>query len=126
VETGFHGALAIPRSRGDLGGREVLDVSEHHDDAMVRVKGRQGAMQHIALVYACEVVTAGKLRRIGNDNRADRAPAHSGPAPVHQDPVEPGIDALRVAQLPPVKPGLDRRVVDGVLGLGRVAEDEAG
>jgi len=60
----------------------------------------------------------------------DRWPApsatHPVPARVHQDPLEPRLEAIRVAERAESPPGGDHRVVRGVLGLERVAQDHAG
>jgi len=44
----------------------------------------------------------------------------------HEDPVEPAIETLDVAQLGQLAPAPDERLLDGVLGEVRVAQDESG
>jgi hypothetical protein len=47
-------------------------------------------------------------------------------AGVDEDPVEPLLEARRVAQRRPLAPGLDERVVRRVLCLGGIAQDRPG
>ena len=47
-------------------------------------------------------------------------------AGVDEQPVEPGVEAIRVAQRGQHAPGPDERVLDGVLGLIGIPEDEPG
>ena len=59
-------------------------------------------------------------------------PIVSPPAPIlvgrgpHQDPVQPAVEPLDVAQLGQLTPAADERLLDGVLGELRVAQDESG
>src|SRR4029079_11206624 len=77
----------------------------------------------------------GVTGRVGRD----RHPAHgdladAAPAPgairlasgVHGDPLEPGVEALRIADLADLPPRRDERVLGGVAGIGLVAEDRVG
>ena len=59
------------------------------------------------------------------DERADHLSAHPRPAAVDENPIEPGVDPLEIAQLPPVERGQDRGVMDGILGIRSVAEKQA-
>ena len=43
-----------------------------------------------------------------------------------EQPVEPGVEAIGVAQCGQVTPGADERLLDGVLGLVGIAQDEPG
>ena len=54
------------------------------------------------------------------------AAAEPIPADVDQDPIEPGVETRRVAQCRRRAPGQDQRILGGVLGLGLIAEDQAG
>ena len=53
-------------------------------------------------------------------------PARLIDAGTDEQPVEPGVEAIGVAQRGQITPGPDERVLDGVLGLFRVPEDEPG
>ena len=53
-------------------------------------------------------------------------PARLIDAGADEQPVEPGVEAVRVAQRGQVTPGSDERLLDGVLGLVGVPEDEPG
>ena len=44
----------------------------------------------------------------------------------HDQPVEPGVEAVRVPQRGQITPGSDERVLDGVLGLFGIPEDQPG
>jgi hypothetical protein len=43
-----------------------------------------------------------------------------------QEPVQPGIEAVRIAKSAEVEPGVDQRVLDRILGSTIVANDEPG
>ncbi len=45
---------------------------------------------------------------------------------VDQDPVQPGIEAVRIAESAQVEPGVDQRILDRILGSTIVANDESG
>jgi len=82
----------------------------------------ESLVENLALVQAGECVGAGHLGFVGEGERADHLSAHPHAAAVDEDPVEPGVDPLGIAQLSPVEPGLDRGIVDGILGIRSVAE----
>ena len=106
--------------------RQVAVVAKGDDDPVVGRQRRDGVGQDVAVVRLREWVT-GRDRDLGRDVR--RLPAR-GPQPiaagVDEDPVEPRLEPRRVAQRRPLPPGLVERVVRGVLGVGRVAQDRAG
>jgi len=43
-----------------------------------------------------------------------------------EDPVEPGVEAIRIAERPDVEPRGDERVLDRILGPIVIADDEPG
>jgi hypothetical protein len=43
---------------------------------------------------------------------------------IDQEPVQPGIEPVRISQGGEVEPGIDQRVLDCVLGSAIVANDE--
>src|SRR4051812_6646131 len=53
------------------------------------------------------------------------APPLLVPTGVQEEPVEPGVEAVDVAQCRQIPPAPDERLLDGVLGQVGIAEDEA-
>jgi len=74
-------------------------------------------------VWAARLVC--RLERDFEPHAPTRAPGHVL-AGVDQEPVEPGIEAVRIPQSAQVEPGVDQRVLDRILGSTIVANDEAG
>ena len=61
------------------------------------------------------------------EDRPNRGPSPQPRATlVDHDAIEPGVHPLRIAQVPPVQPRLDRGVVYRILGFHAVSEDDAG
>ena len=106
-----------------------LEVETKHDDgALLRVKPLERAIEEIAI--------GDERGRIGDGRVIERCQLHldDPPAPmprgidtgVHGEPVEPGIEPLRVAQPGQVSPGPHQRLLDRVSRELRVPKDESG
>ena len=110
-------------------GQRQLEVETKDDDgALLRVK---------PLERAIEEITIGDERgRVGDRRVIERCQLHLddplAPMPrgidtsVHGEPVEPGIEPLRVAQPGQVSPGPHQRLLDRVSRELRVPKDESG
>ena len=53
-------------------------------------------------------------------------PARLIDAGADEQPMEPGVEAVGIAERGQITPGADERVLDGVLGLVGIPEDEPG
>ena len=109
---------------GDLVDRQVPEEPQRDHDPMVRRQPAQGCPELVAIVDAAHRVAIRRsdvdsVHRLRGqvDNRPPGRLAESIPAHVHKDPIEPGPEALSVAKLAPVTPGLDERIVRCVLGF---------
>ena len=72
-------------------------------------------------------MVAGREGDLGGDVRRLPAPSSQAiAAGVDEDPVEPLLEARRVAQRVPLAPCLDECVVGGVLRFGLVTQDRPG
>ena len=91
--------------------------------------GRQ-AIEHPRELIECAGIgrPAGGRERLGQLDlqRSDAPTAQAVAAGIHQDPREPGLHPLRVAQAVEAPPRGQDGVVRGLLGLARVAEDHGG
>ena len=77
--------------------------------------------------FACANWVTGRDRDLGRDvGRLPASGSQSIATGVDEDPVEPWLEPRRVPQRRPLPPGLLERVVGGVLGVGRVAQDRPG
>ena len=85
----------------------------------------EGSLQLVAVGDLCEVVT--RLLPIDREGRhLDRAPPRAPgvvAAGVDEETVEPGVEGGGVAQTPQLPPGLDERVLDGILCGIPIAQD---
>ena len=89
---------------------------------MVGGEPKQRASQRVALVEGSGRVRERCVGLLAGFDDPHLPPPDELPAPVDQNPVEPRVEAVDVAQLRPVLPCPDRRVVDGILGIGRTPE----
>ena len=127
VESGFDGARGDAEGLGDLGhGQPDVEV-EDHDRPLLGLQAPEAALE---LVAVCQRVDAVVGRRFGPDHPDFRRPATLVPtligAGVDEEPTEPRLEPIRIAQSGQLSPCMDERLLDGVLGSLPVAQDEAG
>lgn len=129
MQAGFDGPLGNPHPIGDLGYGQVGVEPERDDDRVVGVERGERASEQVAHgdgarhFHACRqpIVAVGWD---GHDDRSPASRAKSVAATVHEDPPEPRFEPVPFAQAGEPPPRDDGRVVDGVLGFDRVAEDD--
>ena len=108
--------------------RQVGEVVQHDDHPLVGIEERHRSHDLVPLQDAAERIGLGD--RLGD--RVERDEAHAAAttqavaADVDQDAVEPGLEAVGVAQGPGRPPGAKERLLGRVLGLDLVAQEQAG
>src|ERR1035437_10041775 len=120
----LHGSLGHACSQGDVLDGHVGPEPEDHDYSVVGVETRERSAQFVA--------AGGGLTLVGDARQArqlERLSAASGPlaktvaADVDENPTEPRLELVGVAQLVPIAPGRGEGVLRGVLGFLRTAQD---
>ena len=98
---------------------------EYEDGALVRRKSPEAAVQLVTVVDRQELVGIGRCVRLEQDDISREVPATSrfGVAGVDEDPMEPRLEPIEVAQRGKLPPHLDEGHLDRVLGEVGVAED---
>lgn len=111
----------------DLGDRQVTVVAQGHDDSVVWRQRRQGSADDIAVLRLTERVARCE-RNLSRDVLClpPGCVSQAITAGVDEDPIEPLIEAPRVAQGRPLAPRLEERIVGRVLSLAGIAEDDSG
>lgn len=128
MKAGFRSAEVQPETGRHLGQRHPQVVVEDDNRAAIRAEVPEGAIEEIAVDdVAAEVgddrgVQRGQLD-LSQPPLAAAGKIHAG---VHEQPMEPGIEPVRVAQRWQVSPGSDHRLLDRVPCEVVVAEDQAG
>lgn len=126
MEAGLRRPGGNLESVGHLVHREAV-VEAQDQDAALRVG--QPAEAALELVPIGQLGRAIELARFGRDDRDLRAPLAPTSADVvagvDEQPVEPGVEPLRVAQRGQIAPGSDQRFLGGILRELGVAQDVA-
>jgi succinyl-CoA synthetase beta subunit len=118
------------QDRGDVGQGEIEVVMEDDDSPELGLEPEEAALDLVA------VGDSGRV--IGRDRAAQRnvvkldldpvTPQSAGlvDARANEESMQPGIEAIRVAERGQIAPGPDERVLHGVGGLFRIPEDQPG
>ena len=129
MESRLDGSLADPQRGGDGRHRQVEAVPKRDEDLVVGLQPNDGVVDGasgddpIGDVRGSGAVDPGQVETDrGHPPPAFRPEAIA--AAVDEDPLEPVVGASRVAELGPVAPRSEGRIVDDILGLARIAEDE--
>ena len=113
---------------GDLGHGQPEGVMENENGPLLRRKSPEAAVQLVAIVDPQKLVGGGRCVRLEQDDigREVPAPSRFRVAGVDENPVEPCLEPIEVAQSGEVPPHLDEGYLDRVLGEVGVAQDPMG
>ena len=113
---------------GDLGRVTALEVVEHEQGALLRRQAAEAPLELVAVGDAQEVVGRGRdvHRQDAQVRDAATLALRLGEARADDEAVEPGVEAVRIAEPGQVTPGDDQRFLQGILGPIDVAEDPLG
>jgi hypothetical protein len=126
VQARLDGAKRPAGPGGNLGQGQVgPEVEDDHDPLLV------GELAQRAERIVTSDDVAERVAPINgvvgeNDEPDSSSAAEAISTEVDEDAIEPRLEAGRLAQLPRPAPSLLDGVTDGVLGLGRIAQDETG
>ena len=120
------GAYGCAHRARNLLHREVAVEAKDDGDALVGVEMAERALQLVAVVDLPMGVMRGSDRSRSIQIIVASAPGTSKPvaAGVDQDPSEPGVEPVRIAEAAVIPPCSDERVVGRILSLLCVAEDQ--
>jgi hypothetical protein len=130
MEARLDGSTRRAGSLGDVVDRQVAPEPEDDDDPLVGIQHRERPGERVARRDGLNSVGPDEPDHLPKSFRRqldDRTPPpRSEPvaAGIDDDPAEPRLEAIPVAQARPAAPRGDRGIVNRVLGLHRVAEDD--
>ena len=122
MQARFRRADRDTESGCDLGKLEVEVVVEHDHGPMRGIQAAEATFELVAIVGDGFTVAGGR----GVEPRdLDVEPVSAEPpcfvdAGSNEETVQPGVDAIGIAQRGQITPGSDERVLDGVLCLFRI------
>lgn len=128
METRAHGAYRrTDQARKVLDGKVAIEAKDH-DDPMIRGESAEGALEAVALIDGpMGVMRGNRLSRVSQVVVASVSPSSEAVAArVDEDPPEPGVEPLGIAEPMVVAPCSDERIVGRIFRLLCVAKDEAG
>ena len=102
----------------DLVERQADIVMKHEHGPLIHVEAAEAALELIAIEQAEVRVGFGRIERGDVDLHRPSALALAGlaMAGVDQQAVQPGVEAIRIAEPPDVAPGGDERLLGSILG----------
>ena len=128
METGADGPGREAKHLGDLAGLVAHEVAEHEDRPFVGGEPPKATVELVAIGHAEELVGT-RWVVDGEHMEVRRSPslaAGLGDADVREEPVDPGIEAIGIAEVRQVTPGDHERILKGILRSIDVAEDPIG
>ena len=125
VETGTDGSRGEVEECRDLAGLVAHVVAEHQDRPFARAEAPESTVELVALRDPKEFV--GRWRIVERQEAEVRChppfPPGLGNADVREESVDPGVEAVRIAEVPQITPGDHQRVLQGILGPIDIPED---
>jgi hypothetical protein len=123
VEPGFDRPEPLAGLFGDLLERELGEVAQDDDHSLVGWQPVHGSAEGIGFSAALGPVLGLRLGHAVHRQEPDATPAAQPVATdVDHDPLEPGIEAIRVAEAGEALPGDQRGILDRILGLDLAAK----
>ena len=101
---------------------------QDHDRATPRIEASEYDVNHVPIRDVGRMIGLHRHMYLG-DRDLDRPPTTTPKlieARVHRQPIEPGVEPIRVTQTSDVAPCSKERLLDRVAGELRVAQDESG
>src|SRR5215203_3947436 len=125
MDPGFHGPRWDVESVGDVGEGQAEVMMEDQDGTLLEREPAKGSVKLVPIVDRQDLLRSRWLR---HGHEADvrfqpTAASRLGVALVGEDPMEPGFEAIRIAQRSKLAPSGDERGLHGVLRLVPVAQD---
>lgn len=125
MEAGTNRSRGDSKELGDLGRFVANEVAEHQDRAFVRGEPPEATVELVSIRDAQELIRSRRAVDREHVQVADplALPAGFGDADVREEPVEPGVEPVRIAEARQVTPGDHQRVLQGILGPIDIPED---
>ena len=128
MEPRSSGTRGNPQGLGDLRQLIAEVVVEDDDGSMLRRQGPERALQRVPGCYSASDIgcDAGHSAERTDPRRPPAFTPRLDVAGIHDQSIQPGIEALRFTQGWQVPPRAEQGLLDGVLGTIRVAQDPVG
>lgn len=128
VQAGADRAYRRSDGPGDLLDFEVAVVAKDDSNPLIRVEILEGSLEGVTVLELSGAVTRVSVRScpIQRVVSSVSAPAKPIAAGVGEDPPEPRVQSVEIAELGKLAPGSGERVVGRIFGLLGVAKDETG
>jgi hypothetical protein len=126
VRSGVEIGRCLPYAErlSDLGRLQPQVVAKHEDRALFRREAAEAALELVAVREGARGVGHGRLDREHANVRIPRSgPPCLGVTGMHEGPVQPDLEPLRIAEPRQLTPGDHQRLLHGILGSAEVAED---
>ena len=129
VEPGLRGPDRDPQDVGDGRKRKPLQVMEDDHRAFLDPEAAERSVELVSIDQRRQLIVAGSLverQLVDFDGSTAAVPARLAMARPDEQPVDPGLEAIRVTERREVTPGGDERLLGCVGCTIRVAQDQAG
>ncbi len=125
MEPGLHRAGGYAKSLGYLLNWQVPPVPQYDDDPLVGRQPGEGGLEREPGIRGSVRVGCRHLGGVVEGNDANRpGMPHPVAADVDEDPVEPGVEPIHLAQCSPTRPGPGDSFLRRVFGLVAIAQDQ--
>ena len=128
MEAGTDRPRGNSKELGDLGRLVANEVAEDQDRALVRLEPPEAAIELISIGDAQQLVRRGRIVDREHVQVRDplALPTGFGDADVGEEPVDPRVEPVRIAEARQVTPGDHQRFLQGILGPVDVTQDPMG
>jgi hypothetical protein len=125
MEPGPDGPGRETEELGDLAGLVAHVVAEHEDRPLIGVEAPKSTVELVAIRQGQEIVACGRIVEREHVEVGDppSLPPGFGDADVGEESMDPGVEAVRIAEVRQVPPGDHQRVLQGILGPIDIPED---
>jgi hypothetical protein len=128
VEAGTDRPRGKSEELGDLGRLVANEVAEDQDRPLVRLEPPEASIELVSIGDSAKLVRRGRIVDREHVQVADplALPTGLGDADVGEEPMDPGVEPVRIAEARQVTPGDHQRFLQGILGSIDVTKDPMG
>ena len=125
MEAGTNRPRGNSEELGDLGRFVANEVAEDQDRPFIRLEPSEATIELVSIRDAQELIRRGRAVHGEHVQVVDplALPAGFGDAHVGEEPVDPCVEPVRIAEARQVTPGDHQRFLQGILGPVDVSQD---
>jgi len=125
MEAGTNRSRGESENFGDLARLVANVVAEHEDGALVGGQPAEAAVELVSICDAQQLVLSGGPFHRKHVKIVDALPLPAGlcDADIREEPVDPGVEPVRIAEVRQVTPGDHQCVLQGILGPVDIPKD---